>query len=77
MNNTLQPRLRQRGRASVDFLAHVFHGTAKSHQKVQQGLEARFGDGDSLPDDLDQRHNAITRVLSTAPAYRVQQTVGE
>ena len=77
MNNTLQPRLRQRGRASVDFLAHVFHGTAKSRQGVQQGLEARFSDGASLPYDLDQRHDAVTRVLSTAPAYRVQQTVGE
>ena len=77
MNNTLQPRLRQRGRASVDFLAHVFHGAAKSRQGVQQGLEARFGDGASLPDDLDQRHDAVTEVLREVPAHRVQQTAGE
>ncbi len=77
MNNTLQPRLRQRGRASVDFLAHVFHGAEKSRQGVQQNLEARFGHGSSLPDDLDDRHNAITQVLRDVPAYRVQQTVGE
>ncbi len=77
MNNTLQPKLRQRGRASVDFLAHIFHGTAESRQGVQQELNANFGDGASLPDDLDERHEAVTGVLSRAPTYRVQQTVGE
>lgn len=77
MNNTLQPKLRQRGRASVDFLAHVFHGTAKSRQGTQQRLEASFGDGAALPDDLDERHDSVTGVLLDEPAYRVQQCVGE
>ena len=77
MNNTFQPRLRQRGRASVDFLAHVFHGTARARQGVQKKLHSHFADGASLPDDLDERDDAITQVISGAPAYRVQQTVGE
>ena len=77
MNNTFQPRLRQRGRASVDFLAHMFHGTGKTRQDVQEQLKENFADGASLPDDLDERHKAVTRVVSKAPAYRAQQTIGE
>ena len=77
MNNTLQPKLRQRGRASVDFLAHVFHGTTGVRKGVQEELSTRFGDGSSLPDDLDERHQAVTGVLSSEPGYRVQQTIGE
>ena len=77
MRDTLQPRLRQRGRASVDFLAHVFYGAANARKKVQQDLEAEFGDGAALPEDLDERHDVVTSVISQAPAYRIQQTVGE
>ena len=40
MNDTLQPKLRQRGRASVDFLAHVFYGTMGVRQGVQEELNA-------------------------------------
>ena len=77
MTDTLQPKLRQRGRASVDFLAHVFHGTTEVRQGVQEELNTRFGDGASLPDDLDERHEAVTGVLTGEPGYRVQQTIGE
>ena len=77
MNNSLQPKLRQRGRASVDFLAHAFHGTTGVRKGVQEELNTRFGDGASLPDDLDERHEAVTGVLSGEPGYRVQQTIGE
>ena len=77
MNDTLQPILRQRGRASVDFLAHVFYGTTGVRQGIQEELNARFGDGASLPDDLDERHEAVTGVLSGESGYRVQQTIGE
>ncbi len=70
MNNTLKPQLRQRGRASVDFLAHVFYGTASARKETHQRLKESFGDGASLPDDLDERHDAVTGVLSEVPAYR-------
>ncbi len=76
-DNSLQPKLRQRGRASVDFLAHVFHGTTQVRKGVQEQLSTRFGDGTSLPDDLDERHEAVTGALSGEPGYRVQQTIGE
>ena len=77
MNNTLQPKLRQRGRASVDFLAHVFYGTTRVRQGVQEELNSHFGDGASLPDDLDERHEAVAGALSREPGYRVQQAIGE
>ena len=77
MNNTLQPTLRQRGRASVDFLAHTFYGSMGVRQDVRQKIDTRFGDGASLPDDLDERHQAVTGVLSREPGYRVQQAIGE
>ena len=44
---------------------------------VQDELNTRFSDGASLPDDLDERHEAVTGVLSSEPGYRVQQTIGE
>ncbi len=77
LNGGLQPRLRQRGRASVDFLAHIFHGTSGTRQCVQKELSACFPDDDSLPDDLDERHQVVTQALSQVPAYRVQQAIGE
>ena len=77
MKNTLQPKLRQRGRASVDFLAHMFHGTKRVRQGVQTELNSRFAEGADLPDDLDERHEAVTDVLSGESGYRVQQTIGE
>ncbi len=76
-DNSLQPRLRQRGRASVDFLAHVFHGATQVRQGVQEQLNTRFGEGASLPDDLDERHEAVAGALSEEPGYRVQQAIGE
>ncbi|MCY4157462.1 MAG: class I SAM-dependent methyltransferase [Gammaproteobacteria bacterium] len=77
MNDALQPRLRQRGRASVDFLAHLFFGSRGARQDIQEHLNANFGEGASLPDDLDERHEAITQALSRKPGYRAGQTIGE
>ncbi len=69
--------LNQRGRASIDFLGHMFHGTQKIREAASEYVVSEFGEGKDLPDDLDQRVKQVSEYASQLPATRVRRTVGE
>ncbi len=55
MSEELHARLRQRGRASVDFLANFGFGMSDLRNSVEEEIQRIVPDPDALPDDLDQR----------------------
>lgn len=78
MTQTLpEPNLDQRGRSSLDFLAHLFHGSAPIRQATKDALRAQFSDGEQLPDDLSERDAAVTQFAGKLPTFRATQTIGE
>lgn len=69
--------LKQRGRASVDFLAFFAYGGAAVRERAKAVVEAKFPDSDALPDDLDARHAHIEAVIADEPACRAEHMLGE
>lgn len=77
MSKSIPMELSQRGRASVDFLAHLFRGSADIRKRTQ-ALEAELAtDLESLPDDLDTRNAHMESKLASSPAFRCRELVGE
>lgn len=76
-NNLPEANLNQRGRASFDFLGHMFHGTHNIRTAATEYVENEFGEGDELPEDLDQRVKQVSEYALQSPATRVRRTVGE
>jgi len=70
-------RLDQRGRASVDFIGLL--GQANNRLREQfPGIAAGAGiDAAALADDLDDRAAQLAPVMAAAPAFQVQQLLGE
>jgi SAM-dependent methyltransferase len=71
------PQLRQRGRASVDFLAQL--GLAAGHviERVAHDMAAHGLTAAALPDDLDDRDAFVDAALSGSNSYAVQKLVGD
>lgn len=77
MANGIEFTLRQRGRASVDFLAWLAMGSADLRNSAKAEVEARFPDADALPDDLDTRHETIEEAIRDVQSCRAEHLVGE
>jgi len=77
MNTPLQPDLKQRGRASVDFLVHFGRGSQAVRTQVEREIEAAVPDPAALPDDLDERGAWMEAALAGSRAWRTSQAVGE
>lgn len=77
MTDKLEADLSQRGRASVDFLAHLFFGAGKLRAVIQDETTKAAPVPEALPDDLDQRNTQLEEALYKSPAYRTQQLIGE
>ncbi|MCG8440967.1 MAG: methyltransferase domain-containing protein [Caulobacterales bacterium] len=73
----LDAKLAQRGRASVDFLAHMFRGTAQLRESVEAETRRVAPDPAALPDDRDQRHRHMEQRLMGSRAFRTAQLIGE
>ncbi|MBL8642443.1 MAG: hypothetical protein JNK21_00810, partial [Rhodospirillaceae bacterium] len=71
-------KLRQPGRAGLDFLA-AFGAVAGPLQKAQNDALAEAGltVNESLADDLDERAAQIESVLEAVPAFRTAGLVAE
>ncbi len=76
-NNIPDAKLHQRGRASIEFLSHMFHGTQSVRDISTQRVIDEFGEGEDLPVDLDERARVVAEFTSTVPENRVRRTVGE
>lgn len=78
MTNTFQnPKLRQRGRASVDFLAQMAVATQPVRAEVDKAIAAKVAAPDALPDDLDERLEHMDAALADVPGYTVQKMLGD
>lgn len=78
MTQTYQdPQLRQRGRASVDFLAQMAVASGAVRQSVEQAISENVSDPSTLPDDLDERQAFMDSALEGNAAYTVQQLMGD
>jgi len=71
------PQLRQRGRASVDFLAQMAIASGGIRQKVDTAIAQSVPDPSALPDDLDDRLAFMDAALSEEDAYVIQQLMGD
>lgn len=69
--------LKQRGRASVDFLTCLALGGGEVRERSRELLEAKFPDAEALPEDLDRRHELIESTMLAERAYRAEQLLGE
>lgn len=75
---TLQnPRLRQRGRASVNFLTEIARQSRPITQQVSEDITAAGITADALPDDLVERHRYIENALAGSDAYAMQNLLGD
>lgn len=78
MKQTYQdPQLRQRGRASVDFLAQMAIASNDVRKGVDAAIAQRVPDPSALPDDLDERLAYMDALLADCDAYTVQQLLGD
>ncbi len=71
-------KLRQTGRASLDFLS-AFGPAIASMQKHQQDALTKAGltDDAKLADDMDERSEQIESILANEPAFRTSNMMGE
>ncbi|WP_285017451.1 class I SAM-dependent methyltransferase [Novosphingobium sp. fls2-241-R2A-195] len=77
MNTSLTPVLKQRGRASVDFLVHFGRGSQAVRAQGDREIAAAVPDPSSLPDDLDERGRWMEDAMAASRPWRVSQAVGE
>lgn len=70
-------KLKQRGRADVDFMVNMFRGAGSLGKKVSEDIQKAAGNIDELPDDLDERNNFMVKALEGSKPFRVQQLLGE
>lgn len=73
----LNPDLKQRGRASVAFLAYLHAGSADVRAKAEADIDASIEDVDALPDNLDQRAEYISSRIKLSKAIRTRRLIGE
>lgn len=71
------PELRQRGRASIDFLALIAGASGALRTAVDGELEERQVTPGSLPDDMDARYDVVDRALGDSKAYATLNLVGD
>ena len=74
---TLSPILKQRGRASVDFLTHLFHGSTDVRLQAEAEARSLAGDIDALPDNLDQRLSLMEERIAESRSNRVKRLTGD
>jgi SAM-dependent methyltransferase len=71
-------RLRQSGRASLDFLSAFGPAVAALQKRQHDALtEAGLTDDAKLADDLDERAAQIEGALQSVPAFRASNLIGE
>ncbi len=71
------PKLRQRGRASIDFLAQIALASQPLREQVEATMAEAGISAENLPEDMDERYIVIDQAVATLPAYAMQTLVGE
>lgn len=71
------PQLRQRGRASIDFLALIAGASGSIRMAVDEELAERQVTASALPDDMDARYGIVDAALGTSRAYGTLNLLGD
>lgn len=71
------PQLRQRGRASVEFLVQMLKSSGPIFGQVNADIAQVLPDPADLPDDLDERHDAMDAMLTNSQAFATQKLLGD
>jgi SAM-dependent methyltransferase len=71
------PQLRQRGRASIDFLALIGGASGSLRETVDDELAKRQVTAGSLPEDMDARYDTVNTALRESRAYGALNLVGD
>ena len=77
MNDKLQANLSQRGRAMIDFYAHMFRGTQNLRDDMDDALANIAPDPSELPDDLYALNETLETAMEKEPSFRVNGLIGE
>lgn len=72
-----EPQLRQRGRASIDFLALIAGASGKIRATVDEELEERQVTAESLPEDMDARYDTVNAALRDSRAFGTLNLLGD
>lgn len=76
MSFTLPP-LKQRDRASIDFMGQLGKASFPLRGAIEKHIEAKGIEADALPDDLDERSDVMLDALADSKAFRVKELMGE
>jgi hypothetical protein len=71
------PQLRQRGRASIDFLALISGASSALRAAVDEELAERQVTGESLPEDMDARYDTVNSALRDSRANATLNLVSD
>lgn len=71
------PQLRQRGRASIEFMAKILGEGGRLSKAVDEQARELVGDIDALPDDLDDRIVHMDDVLGDSDTYGSYTLLGD
>lgn len=76
-NDVLRADLRQRGRASMDFLVNLSRSLKDVSAQVEKDINVAIPNPETLPEDLDERDVAINDLTRGSAALRTQSFVGD
>ena len=71
------PVLRQRGRASIDFLALIAGASISVRKAVDDELAERQVTAAAMPEDMEARYDTVNAALQTSRAYATLNLLGD
>ena len=71
------PRLAQRGRSAIDFQAAIGVAAMRLMGEAERELATLGVTAASLPEDLDQRHQAVSSAIGGSGSFKAQQLLSE
>ena len=77
MKSPFDVNLKQRGRASVDFMASLFFGTMPLRTHINESVAEFVPKIENLPEDLDERNQYLENYLESDRIFRVSELVAE
>ena len=70
-------QLKQRGRAAIDFEVAARQAASRLHVEVEKSLAAVGLNAETLPEDMDERHEVIEAALADSKLYGTRVLFGE
>jgi ubiquinone/menaquinone biosynthesis C-methylase UbiE len=71
------PKLAQRGRAAINFQAGIGIAASRLLSQCERGFLESPAASAPLPEDMDERHEAVSAVIGDMPAYKLQALLSE